>query len=307
MHFAITNPQWQPPRETTHFISQLKERVHREATGAPSDSHPLSLSESEPRSLIANLLVGPSTLTSIHFGRDSSLTNHAVAGLGDGASALRSLSPISSSLHLRGSLSAAHRASGHTSTMNKAMAGSGTDARTVSSGSSAWEGQLTSLVLSEYASTEMSIHALYMHELHKQQSRGELSRHTWHRQESDESSDSVPDEVRSEPNPHSRHFPRSHTFPTTVPSPSAIPTSASAIGGTTLGQEGASSHSSSSQQRSSGPATDSLGSGGKIVRSARGVPMGGWAEEGQAAPRHHEPLPEESSEDEMPPHIHKIT
>lgn len=47
MHFAITNPQWQPPQETTHFISQLKERVHREATGAPSDTHPLSLSESE--------------------------------------------------------------------------------------------------------------------------------------------------------------------------------------------------------------------------------------------------------------------
>uniref|UniRef100_A0A7N6F901 Autophagy-related protein 9 n=1 Tax=Anabas testudineus TaxID=64144 RepID=A0A7N6F901_ANATE len=85
MHFAITNPQWQPPQETTHFISQLKERVHREATGVPSDTHPLSLSE--------------------------------------------------------------------------------TDARTVSSGSSAWEGQLTSLVLSEYASTEMSIHALYMHEV----------------------------------------------------------------------------------------------------------------------------------------------
>lgn len=40
-----------------------------------------------------------------------------------------------------------------------------TDARTVSSGSSAWEGQLTSMVLSEYASTEMSIHALYMHEV----------------------------------------------------------------------------------------------------------------------------------------------
>lgn len=47
MHFAITNPQWQPPRETTHFISQLKERVHREATGSSSDTHPLSLSEFE--------------------------------------------------------------------------------------------------------------------------------------------------------------------------------------------------------------------------------------------------------------------
>ena len=40
-----------------------------------------------------------------------------------------------------------------------------TDARTVSSGSSVWEGQMTSMVLSEYASTEMSIHALYMHEV----------------------------------------------------------------------------------------------------------------------------------------------
>uniref|UniRef100_A0A671WP55 Autophagy-related protein 9 n=1 Tax=Sparus aurata TaxID=8175 RepID=A0A671WP55_SPAAU len=262
MHFAITNPQWQPPQETTHFIISLW---------------------SSPRSLIANIL-GPSTLTSVHFGRDSSLTNHAAAGINDGASALRSLSPVSSSLHLRGSLSAAHRAAGHTSAMSKGMAGSGTDARTVSSGSSAWEGQLTSLVLSEYASTEMSIHALYMHELHKQQSRGELSRHTWHRQDSDESSDSVPDEVRSEPNPHSRHFPRSHTFPTTVASPS----------------EGASSQSST-QRRFSGSGT----SGGKAVRSAR-VPMGGWAEDGQAAPRHHDPLPEESSEDDMPPHIHKV-
>lgn len=36
------------------------------------------------------------------------------------------------------------------------------------------------------------------------------------------------------------------------------------------------------------------------------MPMGGWAEDGQAAPRHHDPLPEESSEDDMPPHIHKV-
>lgn len=149
----------------------------------------------------------------------------------------------------------------------------------MSSGSSAWEGQLTSLVLSEYASTEMSIHALYMHEvnvfsiiihtgqynvmfiitttasvflftqLHKQQSRGDLSRHTWHRQESDESSDSIPDEVRSH-NPQSRHFPRSHTFPTTVSSPTAIPASASDISSTAIGQEGVPSLGGSHQQYS---------------------------------------------------------
>lgn len=41
------------------------------------------------------------------------------------------------------------------------------------------------------------------------------------------------------------------------------------------------------------------------MRTAR-VPMGGWAEEGQGVARHHGPLPEESSEDEMPPHIHKV-
>uniref|UniRef100_A0A3Q2P7Z7 Autophagy-related protein 9 n=1 Tax=Fundulus heteroclitus TaxID=8078 RepID=A0A3Q2P7Z7_FUNHE len=290
MHFAITNPHWQPPRETTHFISQLKERVHREAAGASSDTHPLSLSESEPRSLVANILAGPSTLASVHFACDSSLTNSGVPEMPGGAAALRSLSPISGSLQLRGSLSAAHRASGFT---GRTMTGSGTDARTVSSGSSAWEGQLTSLVLSEYASTEMSIHALYMHELHKQQSRGDLSRHTWHRQESDESSDSIPDEVRSEPNARSRHVPRSHTFPTTLTSPGA-------------GSASAASGQSSSQRRHSGPAADPFGAGAaKVVRTPL-VPMGGWAEEGKASSRHQEPLQEETSEDELPPHTQKV-
>uniref|UniRef100_A0A8C4ZTP1 Autophagy-related protein 9 n=1 Tax=Gadus morhua TaxID=8049 RepID=A0A8C4ZTP1_GADMO len=259
MHFAITNPQWQPPQETTHFISQLKEKVHREVGGASGDVLN-SISTSEPRSLVANLLGGPTTLGSVHFGRDCSLTNQGVAGLGEGVSALRSLSPVSSSL---------------------------TDARTVSSGSSVWEGQMTSMVLSEYASTEMSIHALYMHECHKQQSRGDLSRHTWHRQESDDSSDSMVDEVRSDARTHLRNFPRSQTFPSAAPSPSAIPTSASVRGG---------------HQQYGG---SYLGAGGRVVRSAR-VPMGGWAEDGQAAPRLHTPVPEEGSEDEVAPHIHRV-
>lgn len=50
---------------------------------------------------------------------------------------------------------------------------------------------------------------------------------------------------------------------------------------------------------------ESLGAGGRVVRSAR-VPMGGWADDGQAAPRHHDTVPEEGSEDEMPPCIHKV-
>ncbi|KAG9277604.1 autophagy-related protein 9A [Astyanax mexicanus] len=293
MHFAITNPQWQPPRESTHFISQLKEKVHREATGgqpgnAPENhaftsTHSLQ-SESEPRSLIANLLVGPPSLASLHLGREGSIINHLSIGVSEGASALRSLSPLSTSIHMRGSFPSSRlpRPDHPAVAAGRAMAGSGTDARTVSSGSSAWEGQLTSMVLSEYASTEMSIHALYMHEMHKQQSRGELSRHTWHRQESDESSESVHDDVEA-----IRNLPRSNTFPFA----------------TTPNQEGAALQSSS--QRRYGGTTDSLCGGPRFQRTAR-MPMGGWSEESQTG-RHHEPVPEEGSEDELPPHIHKVT
>lgn len=105
-----------------------------------------------------------------------------------------------------------------------------------------------------HPSLSILIFLTFILKLHKQQSRGEMSRHTWHRQESDESSDSIPDEVRSEPILHSRNFPRSHTFPTTVPSPSAIPTSASATSSTALGQEGPTAQSSS-QRHHSGPTT----------------------------------------------------
>lgn len=51
--------------------------------------------------------------------------------------------------------------------------------------------------------------------------------------------------------------------------------------------------------------SDSGASGSKVVRAAHS-PMGGWAEDSQVAPRHHDPVPEESSEDEMPPHVHKV-
>uniref|UniRef100_A0A672JXN7 Autophagy-related protein 9 n=1 Tax=Sinocyclocheilus grahami TaxID=75366 RepID=A0A672JXN7_SINGR len=247
MHFAITNPHWQPPRESTHFISLLKEKVHREAaTGqqgiiaenpAFTSTHSLQ-SDSEPRSLIANFLMGPPSLASLLPRPDHPAV---VAG--------------------------------------RAMAGSGTDARTISSGSSAWEGQLTSMVLSEYASTEMSIHALYMHEMHKQQSRGEVSRHTWHRQESDESSESVNEDMEA-----ARTFPRSSTFPTTS-------------------HQAGAAQQSGSQRRYSGT-SDPVSGSFRAQRTPR-MPMGGWSEENQMS-RHHDPVPEEGSEDELPPHIHKV-
>ena len=52
------------------------------------------------------------------------------------------------------------------------------------------------------------------------------------------------------------------------------------------------------------PSVDALSGATRGQRSAR-VPMGGWVEEIQSG-RHHDPVPEEGSEDELPPQIHKV-
>lgn len=36
MHFTIKNPRWQPPQESSVFISHLKEKVQHDAQGGPS-------------------------------------------------------------------------------------------------------------------------------------------------------------------------------------------------------------------------------------------------------------------------------
>uniref|UniRef100_A0A674E0B5 Autophagy-related protein 9 n=1 Tax=Salmo trutta TaxID=8032 RepID=A0A674E0B5_SALTR len=256
MHFAITNPQWQPPTETTHFISQLKERVQREVKIEFSVSVSLSRSLSQPRSLIANFLAGPPSLASLHLGRDGALTNHGAVGVSDGASALRSLSVSS----MRGSCSSTHRSAGHASSASRAMAGSSTDARTASSGSSVWEGQLTSLVLSEYASTEMSIHALYIHEVCLKCV----------------SPPSLPS-LSHFLSPSSPLPPSSPLTPTSSPPllPSLLPLPSLPL-----------------------PLSPSAPLPPSVVRSAR-VPMGGWAEEGRGG-RDPDTLPEGSEDDMPP-------
>uniref|UniRef100_A0A8D0VJX0 Autophagy-related protein 9 n=1 Tax=Sus scrofa TaxID=9823 RepID=A0A8D0VJX0_PIG len=73
MHFAITNPGWQPPRESTAFLGFLKEQVQRDGAAAglaqggllPENALFTSIqslqSESEPLSLIANVVAGSSS------------------------------------------------------------------------------------------------------------------------------------------------------------------------------------------------------------------------------------------------------
>uniref|UniRef100_A0A8D0HCT9 Autophagy-related protein 9 n=1 Tax=Sphenodon punctatus TaxID=8508 RepID=A0A8D0HCT9_SPHPU len=296
MHFAITNPHWQPPRESTAFIGFLKERVQRDSsvalaqhTALPDNALFTSIqslqSESEPHSLITNVIVGSSVL-GYQTAREGQASRH-LSAVSEVASALRSFSPLQSAQQ---SHSGPH-ADGPPLRGPGAMMTSGADARTASSGSSAWEGQLSSLILSEYASTEMSLHALYMHELHKQHTQLEPARHVWHRHESDESGESTqeePDAQRGTPGSSST-IPRSASYPFTSQRQ--------------LGEEMASLQTGF--QRRYGGITDP----GTLHRAppshfAR-LPLGGWAEDGQSA-RHPEPVPEESSEDELPPQIHKV-
>ncbi|KAF4014102.1 hypothetical protein G4228_005455 [Cervus hanglu yarkandensis] len=218
MHFAITNPGWQPPRESTAFLGFLKEQVQRDGAAAglaqggllPENALFTSIqslqSESEPLSLIANVVAG-SSCRGPPLPRDLQGSRHRA----EVASALRSFSPL-------------QPGQAPTGRAPSTMTGSGVDARTASSGSSVWEGQLQSLVLSEYASTEMSLHALYMHQLHKQQAQAEPERHVWHRRESDESGESAPEEggegARAQP------IPRSASYPCAAPRPGAPETTA---------------------------------------------------------------------------------
>lgn len=80
----------------------------------------------QPRSLIANLLMGPPSLASLHLGREGSI-NPVSIGVSEGASALRSLSPVSMSQHLRGSYPSARlpRADHPAVVAGRAMTGSG--------------------------------------------------------------------------------------------------------------------------------------------------------------------------------------
>ncbi|XP_067843035.1 autophagy-related protein 9A isoform X2 [Heptranchias perlo] len=285
MHFAITNPRWQPPQDSTAFISQLKEKVNREKAaviGSQSfvpengvfTSLQSVLSESEPHSLIANLIAGPPSLM-LRRGRDSS---------SDPASSLRSFTPGQSGPNPPNSL--------HNSLLRteagRSMVGSG-DARTMSSGGSVWEAQLQSLILSEYTSTEMSLHALYMHELHKQQTHGEQSRHVWHRHDSDDSGESGHEETDTR-----------RPAPVTIPRSSTYPVTASRAADT----REESAELQPAIPRRYGGVSDSSGSQRPASRLPR-QPMGGWTEEGQSN-RHPETVPEEGSEDEQARQRHQV-
>ncbi|PIO13872.1 hypothetical protein AB205_0051730 [Aquarana catesbeiana] len=102
MHFAITNPRWQPPRECSAFLSHLRERVQKDSGGTtPKNSAGLAQllhysglslqSDSEPHSLMANVFTGMSP--GAFPPHTDVLCSPHISAVSEVASALRSLSP----------------------------------------------------------------------------------------------------------------------------------------------------------------------------------------------------------------------
>ncbi|XP_030065880.1 autophagy-related protein 9A isoform X2 [Microcaecilia unicolor] len=283
MHFAITNPQWQPPRESTFLISLLKEKVLRDS-GSVLALHTLlpenirfasNQSEYEPQSLIANIIAGPSSLA--HCGVRNLQASQPFTAVSEVASALRSFSSVQSSQQANSGFQVPNNRIPH-ACPHSSMMGSGMDARTSSSGSSAWEGQLQSMIFSEYGSTEMSLHALYMHGAHQRHTQMEPERHVWHREGSDESVDSIQEDTAA----LSTHMsmPHSASYPLPMAQPPIEESSALQSG----------------FQHQYGGITDA-GTVHRTPGSFSHQPMGSRAEEGQSTRRQPEIVTEEGPED----------
>ncbi|XP_062285720.1 autophagy-related protein 9B [Scomber scombrus] len=184
MHFTIKNPHWQPPQESSVFISHLKEKVQHDAQGGPSTQ--LLLSEaplctslqsnesgSGPDNLLASVLAHPILTASGLQGRDHRFIPPSSAASA-AASVLASLSTSQythpSRVRTHGLLpSAVHPES----TMYRSD-------RTVMDSMSNSDSRIRSNTLhSEFASAEMSLHAIYMHELHQQSSHPQRPSGQW--------------------------------------------------------------------------------------------------------------------------------
>ncbi|KAM7379462.1 hypothetical protein PAMP_005009 [Pampus punctatissimus] len=184
MHFTIKNPRWQPPQESSVFISHLKEKVQHDAQGGPStqlllSEAPLctSLQSNEsgtmPDNLLASVLAHPVLTASGLQGRDHRFIPPSTAASA-AASVLASLSTSQLAHVSRGrSHSLLPSSIQPESTMYRSD-------RTVMDSMSNSDSRIRSNALqSEFASAEMSLHAIYMHELHQQSSHPQRPSGQW--------------------------------------------------------------------------------------------------------------------------------
>lgn len=175
MHFTIKNPRWQPPQESSVFISHLKEKVHHDALTGPSTQQLLSEaplctslqsndSATGPENLLASVLAHPMLTASGLQGREHRFIPPSTAASA-AASVLASLS--TSQLHGHGSRG---RSQGLLPTSIHPESTMYHSAHTHDSMSNSDFRIRSNALQSEFASAEMSLHAIYMHELHQQTS-----------------------------------------------------------------------------------------------------------------------------------------
>uniref|UniRef100_A0A8C2UM85 Autophagy-related protein 9 n=1 Tax=Chinchilla lanigera TaxID=34839 RepID=A0A8C2UM85_CHILA len=167
MRFSLAHPQWRPPGDSSKFLGHLRGRVQQDAaawgaTPARSPPTPGVLSDCTsplPDAFLANLLVNPSLPP-----RDMSPTTTRPAAAT--ASVLASISRIAQDPNC--------------------MSPGGTGAQKL-------------VQLPELASAEMSLHAIYLHQLHQQQQHelwGEASASSPSRAWSSPSQPASPDEEK---------------------------------------------------------------------------------------------------------------
>ncbi|XP_054846864.1 autophagy-related protein 9B isoform X2 [Eublepharis macularius] len=171
VHFAITNPRWQPPPESSLFIGHLKEKVQQDAAHASPAQRllaeaPFSTSllsdeglSTMPDALLASVLGHPILAAGTLVPQaERHLLAHPGSTAGAAASILASLS--CSQLPRR------NYPVGENSVYRSDTTLLGDS---VAPPESRQLPLTRSAVLSEFASAEMSLHAIYMHELHQQQ------------------------------------------------------------------------------------------------------------------------------------------
>ncbi|XP_027144662.1 autophagy-related protein 9B isoform X2 [Larimichthys crocea] len=184
MHFTIKNPRWQPPQESSVFISHLKEKVQHDAQGGPStqlllSQAPLctSLQSNESATgtdnLLASVLAHPILTASGLQGRDHRFIPPSTTASA-AASVLASLSTSQLAHPSRGRSHGLLPSSVHPeSTMYRSD-------RTIIDSMTNSDSRIRSNTLhSEFASAEMSLHAIYLHELHQQSSHPQRASGQW--------------------------------------------------------------------------------------------------------------------------------
>ncbi|ELR47555.1 Autophagy-related protein 9B, partial [Bos mutus] len=179
MRFSLVHPQWRPPGHSSKFLGHLRGRVQQDAASCslvpsallPSQTSSLSSvlspdplsSRSQPEAFLANLLVQP-----LRPPQDLSPTAPCPAAAT--ASLLASLSRITQDSRRRGTgvggdvegeLSLGDCACLHGALCSSCVSPGGTGGQKLAQ-------------LPELASAEMSLHAIYLHQLRQQQQQQEL-------------------------------------------------------------------------------------------------------------------------------------